>query len=170
MEAVTQTFEPADNRPVVIFSQDEAIFGRINKVVSCWAPFGIRPLVPHQIVRQYLYVYSAICPLTGDNFTLILPKTNAAAMQIFLDELSKKFISNRIILLADQASWHKSQEIKMPSNIRMLYIPPRSPELNPTEHLWEYLRENHFHNREFSSLDFLEDALVEAINKSLSEN
>lgn len=147
-----------------IFTQDEAIFGRISKVVKCWTPAGIRPIVPHQIIRQYVYVYSALCPSTGDNFNLILPKTDSIAMQFFLDSFSEKFKNYRIIMLADQASWHKSRELDVPSNIRLLYLPPRSPELNPTEHLWEYLRENYFHNREYPSLDAVEDALVEAIN------
>jgi transposase len=165
-----KTFSDLDTRPLRIFTQDEAIFGRISRVVRCWAPAGVRPIVPHQIIRQYLYTYSALCPATGENFSLILPRTDFAAMQLFLDDFSEKFNDYRVIMIADQASWHKSQELLIPSNIRMLYLPPRSPELNPTEHLWEHLRENYFHNREYPSLEAVEDALVEGLNNLTHES
>jgi transposase len=159
----SKSFDLSDTRPVKVFFQDEATFGRINKVVSCWSPPKARPLVPHQIIRQYLYVFSAICPATGESFNLILPRTNSSAMQFFLDELSKYYDRYKIVLIADQAAWHKSKSLVLTHNLRMLYLPPRSPELNPVEHLWEYLRENYFHNREFDSLDHLEEALVDVL-------
>ena len=63
------------------------------------------------------------------------------------------------------AGWHKSKSMTIPDNIRLLSLPPYSPELNPVEHLWDELREKHFHNRAFDSLDALENQLVEALHQ-----
>ena len=63
-------------------------------------------------------------------------------------------------MIVDGAGWHKSNELKLPENLRLLFLPPYSPELNPQEHLWDELREKYFHNRAFDSLGALEDQLV----------
>ena len=55
-------------------------------------------------------------------------------------------------MLLDGAGWHKSQTVTLPANIGLLYLPPYSPQINPVEHLWEELREKHFHNHAFDSL------------------
>lgn len=59
--------------------------------------------------------------------------------------------------------WHKCKDFHLPDNLRLLFLPPYSPELNPHEHLWDELREKHFHNRVFDSIDALEDHLVDAL-------
>uniref|UniRef100_UPI00089814E2 transposase n=1 Tax=Nitrosomonas sp. Nm33 TaxID=133724 RepID=UPI00089814E2 len=61
------------------------------------------------------------------------------------------------------AGWHKSKDFDLPENIRLLFLPPYSPELNPQEHLWDELREKYFHNRVFDSIDALENHLVNAL-------
>jgi len=53
----------------------------------------------------------------------------------------------------DQAGWHTSKDLVIPENIRLIYQPAYSPELNPVEHIWEELRENSFYNRCYKSLD-----------------
>ena len=54
-------------------------------------------------------------------------------------------------MVLDGAGWHKSKAMTIPDNIRLLSLPPYSPELNPVEHLWDELREKHFHNRTFDT-------------------
>lgn len=66
-------------------------------------------------------------------------------------------------MVVDGAGWHKSAGFKQPDNLRLLFLPPYSPELNPQEHLWEELREKYFHNRIFDSLDALEDQLIQGL-------
>jgi hypothetical protein len=63
----------------------------------------------------------------------------------------------------DGASWPKTKKLKLPDNMKILFIPPYSPELNPTEHLWDCIRENWFPNKTFKSMDAVEDALVDAL-------
>ena len=61
------------------------------------------------------------------------------------------------------AGWHRSSAFRLPDNLRLLFLPPYSPELNPPQHLWDELREKYFHNRVFESLDTLEDHLTVAL-------
>jgi hypothetical protein len=64
----------------------------------------------------------------------------------------------------DQASWHISDKLNLPENIRLIPQTDRSPELNPVEHLWEAIRENYFYNEVFDSLENVIDTLCESLN------
>lgn len=86
-------------------------------------------------------------------------------MNIFLKQVSDDLTNYFVLMLVDQADWHKSTEIKVPENIRLIEQPSHSPELNPSEHLWEDLRENEFHNEALGSLDQVEHALCEGLRR-----
>lgn len=66
-------------------------------------------------------------------------------------------------MVVDGAGWHRSQDLRMPSNLRLLFLLPYAPELNPIEHLWDDLREKSFHNRVFDSITSLEIHLEQAL-------
>ena len=157
--------DPEDSRPVAIMGQDEGRFGRINDHRSCWAPKGIRPKAPRQIVRAFLYVYTAVCMAMGKMTSLILPYANTEMMNLFLQEVAQDFQDYFVIMVMDRAGWHTSKTLKIPENIRLLPQPAHSPELNPVEHLWEDLRENAMPNKAFKSLDELQDALCHRLRK-----
>jgi transposase len=156
--------KPDDARPVLFLVQDEARFGRITQPKRCWAPEGMRPCIPSQIVRQALYAFAAVAPQSGSMISLIFPTANTDMMTIFLKQVSQQFAEKFIIMQVDQASWHRSQQLQIPENMRLIFQPPYSPEVNPVEHIWEYLREKHFANRIFSSLDDLQEHLCNALN------
>ncbi len=128
-------------------SQDEARFGRVNPPRRCWAPPGLRPHVAAQMVREYTYVYAAVAPQRGLMTALVLPRANTAMMNLFLEHVSETFADFFIVMQVDQAAWHRSKTLVVPDNIRLIYQPPYSPEVNPTEHVWEELREKYFPNR-----------------------
>jgi transposase len=146
-----------------IMFQDEARFGRINDPRRCWAPAGIRPHVPMQLVREYTYVFAAVCPIDGAMDSLILPEVNTTSMSLFLEELSQRHTHEFILLFLDGAGWHKSNNLQIPTNIRLVPLPPYSPQLNPVEHIWEEIREKWFPNLVFDSLDAVESVLLEAL-------
>jgi transposase len=148
-----------------VFFQDEGIFGRMSEPVRCWAPPGVRPRVAQQRIREYLYVYSAVCPQDGELFSLILPQANAATAEVFLREFSEAYASYRVVMVMDRASWHPREGDRRWDNLRFIHQPAHSPELNPAEHLWEHMRESYFHNQVFSSLDALEEELVQALQQ-----
>lgn len=133
--------------------QDEGRFGRVNIPKASWSPIGTRPKVAKQIVRESVYVYSAIAPTLGKISSLILPYANTEMMNMFLKNVSEEFINNEIIMQVDGAAWHKSKGLKIPKNIHFIMQPPYSPEVNPTEHLWDELREKYLHNRIFNSIE-----------------
>jgi len=143
--------------------QDEARFGRINEARRCWAPPGWRPEVPVQIVREYTYLFGATSPHDGVLDTLILPEVNAEAMSLFLAEVAERHPQDSILMVLDGAGWHRARDLVIPPNMRLVFLPPYSPELNPMEHVWEEIREKWFPNLVFNSLQGVEDRLVEAV-------
>ena len=151
--------DPEDSRPVLVMTQDEGRFGRISDVKPAWAPPGVRPKAPKQIVREYLYVFSAVAPALGKMTSLILPYANAEMMNIFVDHVAQEFEEYFIVMLVDGAGWHRSKDLKIPENIRFIEQPSHSPELNPAEHIWEAIREKATHNEAFESLDELQERL-----------
>lgn len=154
-----------DHRPVMFMAQDEARFGRITRLRRCWSPAGLRPCIPQQIVRRYLSVFTAVVPQSGEMVSLIFPTSNAELMTIFLEHVSQLFPDSFIVRQVDGAGWHRSHHVQVPENIRLLFQPPYSPELNPVEHIWDDLREKHFTNCQFLSLDDLQEKLCTALNE-----
>jgi putative transposase len=161
--------DPGDHRSVLLFAQDEGRFGRISEVRRAWSPLGTRPQAPRQVIRTYLYVFTAVCPTLGRMTSLILPWANTEMMNIFLRQVAEDFPDYFILMLADQAGWHISQNMEVPENIRLIKLPPRSPELNPAEHIWEELREKNFANKACRELDEVEGKLCRGL-KDLAKN
>lgn len=155
--------------PVRLYYQDEARFGRINTVQKCWCKKGVMPTVKQQLVREYSYVFSAICPQTGASCSLIMPQANTEAMNIFLQTLSSQQPDERIILCMDKAGWHTTKKLERPENIIFWFLPPYSPELNPVELFWRELRAKYFNNRIFKTMPEVEDHLCLAIEKYTSD-
>lgn len=142
--------------------QDEARFGRISDTRYCWAKKPMRPMVQAMLTHQYTYAYGAVSPIDGRFDSLVLPHVNGECMQLFLNEMARRYPCENIVMVLDGAGWHKSA-FALPENLRLHFLPPYSPELNPQEHIWDELREKHFHNQVFDSLDALEQRLVQGL-------
>ena len=143
--------------------QDEARFGCISDPRRCWAPPGVRPVVGAHVVRQYTYAFAAVNPHDGTLDSLILPAVNATTMSLFLEEVAARHPDEFLLLVLDGAGWHQAADLKIPANMRLVRLPPYSPELNPAEHLWEEIREKWFANLVFRELDGVEDVLEDAL-------
>ena len=163
VEEAVKTRDPKDERPVLKMAQDEACFGRISMVRRSWAPKPIRPLVHHQIVREYTYVYAVVAPKEGKMTSLILPAADTSMMNLFLEHVSRIYSEYFLVIQVDQAGWHSSKDLIVPENIRLIRQPAYSPELNPVEHLWEEIREKAFYNRVFPSLQAVTDTLCDQL-------
>lgn len=150
-------------RPTRLMFQDEARFGRISQCRRCWHKKPYRPVVKAMLTHQYTYAYGAVSPLDGRFDALVLPQVNGVCMQLFLDEIGRRYRDENIIMIVDGAGWHKSQALTLPENLKLHFLPPYSPELNPQEHLWDEIREKGFHNKAFDSMSPLEDALVDQL-------
>ena len=130
-----------------------------------------RAVVTRQMIREYTYAYTAVCPATGDTCSIISPVNNTEAMNVFLRTLAGQYPEYNIILILDGAGWHISKSLIAPENILLLLLPPYSPELNPVEHIWDYIREQKdFNNGTFDSIDSVEEQLADVLRQISLEN
>ena len=143
--------------------QDEGRFGLLGTPRRCWAPHGARPVVGARLQRQYLYAFSAVCSHDGVMDSLVLPWVNAEMMSLFLAEVAQRHADEFVLMVMDQAGWHLAGELSVPQNMRLVFLPPYSPELNPAEHLWKSLREDCFANHVFADLDAIEHVLTNGL-------
>jgi len=146
-------------------AEDEGCFGRISIPRRAWAPPGVRPQAPRQVVREYTYVYAAVAPAQGKMTSLILPSADTEMMNLFLEPVSKTDEKYFVVMPVDQAGWHVTNELTIPENIRLIAQPASSPELNPVEHVWEELREKKLSNLALASLDEVIDKVCEGLNQ-----
>jgi transposase len=142
-------------RLTIVF-MDEGRFGRISDVRACWAPPKIRPKVARQVVRQSTYAFAAVAPLEGAMVSMISPRCNTEAMSRFLLEMLAAWPDRRLLVFLDGAGWHKSRALPVAERMRLEYLPPYTPECNPSEHIWDEVREKGFANELFASLDGVE--------------
>jgi len=155
----------ADDRPIVIMAADEGRFGRLGQVMSAWCGPGVRPEGGQQLVREYLYGFVAVAPALGMMTALVLPFSNTEMMNLFLNQVAQEFADYFVVMQVDGAAYHTGQDVVVPENMRLIVQPPRSPELNAVEHVWEELREKHFYNRVFDSLDAVSDTLCKGLKE-----
>jgi hypothetical protein len=129
----------APDIPVEIWFQDEMRVGQKNKLTYRWARKGSRPRAVHDQRTQSTYLFGAVCPERGADAALVLPACNTEAMQLHLDEIATKVTPGaHAIVLLDQAGWHGAKALKVPNNISLLRLPPRAPELNGQENIWQF--------------------------------
>ena len=146
--------------------QDEARIGQKNGLVRQWARRGTRPRQPADQRYQSAYLFGAICPARGVGAALAMPFANTQAMQAHLDEIGRTVARGaHAVLLLDRAGWHTTEKLTIPKNLTMILLPSRSPELNPVENIWQYLRENWISNRVFTSYADILDHCCDAWNK-----
>jgi transposase len=95
-----------------------------------------------------------------------LPYADTEAMQMHVTEISRRVARGaHAVLLLDRAGWHTTAKLDIPKNMTMIFLPSRSPELNPVENIWQYLRANWLSNTVFETYDDIIDAACEAWNK-----
>jgi DDE superfamily endonuclease len=153
-----------------LWFQDEARVGQKNTITRRWARRGTRPRAPHDQRTKSAYIFGAICPAKGKGAGLVLPRCNTQAMTEHLREISTVIDPGcHAVLMLDQAGWHSSAQLDIPANITLLPLPPRAPELNPAENVWQFMRDNWLSNRVFASYDDIVDHCCHAWNKLVEQ-
>ncbi|MBO0763181.1 MAG: IS630 family transposase [Hyphomicrobiaceae bacterium] len=125
-----------------LYFQDEARIGQKGRVCHIWWKRGERP--PGLLDQRYIsaYIYAAVEPGTDNTFSLILPDAYRVGMQAFLNAFAETIADDEhVVLVLDGAGWHGSKTLRVPSNISLVRLPPYSPELNPVERVWLYLKQ-----------------------------
>lgn len=144
--------------------------GQKNTITRRWARRGTRPRAPRDQRIRSAYIFGAICPQEGKGAGLVLPKCNTRAMQWHLEEIATQVAPTaHAVVLLDQAGWHMTDKLDIPNNITLMPLPPRAPELNPVENIWQFLRENWLSNRIFKSYDDILDHCCFAWNRLIDQ-
>jgi hypothetical protein len=160
---------PSDT-DIEIWFQDEARIGQKNKITRRWAKRGTRPRARHDQRTKSAYIFGAVCPARGVGAALVLPRCNTQAMQWHLDEIATQVRPGaHAVVLLDQAGWHTTDKLDIPENMTLLPLPPRSPELNPVENIWQFMRDNWLSNRIFQSYEQITAQCCEAWNKLVDQ-
>jgi len=155
---------------IEIWFADEARIGQKNKITRRWARRGTRPSAPLDQRTASVYIFGAICPKTGAGAALVLPACNTQAMNLHLAEIATQVASTaHAVVMLDQAGWHLSNRLVVPPNITLMPLPPKCPELNPVENVWQFMRDNWLSNRIFGSYDDALDHCCRAWNNLLDQ-
>ena len=133
------------------FVQDEARVGQQGTLTRVWARTGSRPAAVRQTEYEWVYLWAAVEPATGASVAMITPTVDTALMQQFLTGLAGTLgADEHAVLVLDQAGWHVARALRVPDNVTLLFLPPYSPELNPAERLWAWLRSHQLANRVYA--------------------
>ena len=162
--------DAAQGKPIELWWQDEARIGQQGSLTRIWARRGSRPTAPRDQRYQSAYLFGAVCPGRGVGAGLVLPRANVHAMNLHLQEISTQVSRGAFaVLTLDGAGWHQvGDRLVVPDNIGLLHLPPYSPELNPVENVWEFLRHNDLSNRVYATYEAIVDACCIAWNKLIA--
>ena len=116
----------------------------------------------HKRKYEWLWLYAALEPLTGESFCLEMSHMDGDCFEVFLRELRQAYPTGQIVLVMDRAGSHQSKKVHWPDGMRPLRLPPRSPELNPAERWFKELRAR-LSNRVFESMEAIDSALEAAL-------
>ena len=156
-------------KPVEIWFTDEARVGQQGTLTRIWAKRGSRPRAPRDRRYDWAYLFGAVCPDRATGAAVVMPEVNIEAMNEHLAEIGRRVATGaHAVLLLDGAGWHTSPKLRVPENISLLPLPSYSPELNPVENVWEFLRGNFLSHRVWESYDAIVDACCDAWNKLMN--
>lgn len=148
---------------LTVYFQDESRFGQQGTTTNVWAPRGSRPKAVRQTEYEYLWVLGAVSPQTGTAEGLLSPRLNTDIVNVFLREFSQTLAEDEhAVMIWDGAGFHTSKKLVVPTNITLVKLPPYSPELNPIENLWHYLKSHFWSNHAYDSYEDLEQAAIKA--------
>ena len=162
---------------VNLYFQDESRFGLMTHVGKCLTAKGIKPIVNYQHAFKNTYLYGSFSPINGDSFVYEIEGTTSQIFYQYLLEFSKYKPNELKIIIIDNAGFHSLKKYKIPENIELIRIPPYTPELNPSEKIWHYIKQ-YFKNKVFQDLqnvkywlhDFVKTNLDNDIIKSITHN
>ena len=164
MQAVLPPDVPLEQ--VEIWFQDEMRIGQRGTQTRIWARRGTRPRIVRQQQSESAYIFGAVCAQRDEAVGLVLPYANTNMMALHLQEISRAIpAGHHAVLVLDQAGWHTTQKLPQFSNVSLLPLPAGSPELNPTEQVWQQLRDRSLANRCYDSYEHIVKACCAAWNQ-----
>lgn len=158
------------DQQIEVWFEDESRFGQQGSLVQVWARRGSCPRYAKQTQYQWIYLFGAVCPRSGQAVGYLMPTADTFCMNLYLAEISRAVDKDtHVALVLDQAGWHRSKELQVPKNITLFPLPAYSPELNPIELVWLYLKRHYLSNRVYPNQESLYEAGVDAWNRFTSD-
>ena len=162
-ETVADVKRDNPNASVEVWAEDEHRIGLnpVNRMM--WVPRGENPVASVNWKYQWLWLVGFVHPNSGETYWWIVPKLNHLIFTRVLKDFAQHFrlgAERRVVLTLDQARFHTTEKVEVPEGIHLLWLPPKSPELQPAERLWP-LADEPIANRAFESLDELEEVVVQ---------
>ena len=124
---------------------------------------GIKPRGLIQWPFEALYTYGAVEPMTGESFFLLFSHLDSDCFQLFLDEFAAAYPASLNIVQLDNGAFHKAKQLEIPENVVLLFQPTYSPDVNPIERVWQYLKKQDSWLR-FETLANLQTHLCQQLN------
>ena len=149
-----------------MYFQDESRFGLFTRNGKSITIKGVKPVCPFVQDFKNTYLFGAFSPLTGSSLLLDMPYCDTECFEVFLNELSKQQPDEYKILFLDNGAFHKAKRLVIPNNIALCFLPPYSPELNPAEKIWAFLKRK-ITNKAFTKLEDLQKFMDNIIQKYL---
>ena len=158
------------DRRIELWFMDEARVGQKGRLCHRWWAKGRRPPGRRDKRFEWAYLFAAVEPGTGAEVALVLPEATTVAMNLFLAAFGRRLPAGvHAALVLDRAGWHGAKELDAPANVTPVHLPPYSPELNPVERVWLYLRERFLSLRVFADHRAIVDACCAAWNRLAAE-
>lgn len=145
-----------------LYFQDEARFGLKTDVGSVITAKAVAPLVKYQHKFKSTYLYGAYSPINGDSVVLEIENVNTTIFEQYLIQLSEHKPKEYKLVIIDNAGFHSTKNINVPKNIKLIRIPPYTPELNPCEQVWAYIKKR-FKNKTYKTLEDIKIWLKEFV-------
>lgn len=145
-------------------TQDETRIGRKTETKRVITLRGTKPKLKVQWPREAFWLYGVVEPLSGWQWTQEYAQLNQDNFQAFINQLSVELGSTSAVMQMDRAPAHRAKALEWPENIIPIFQPPHSPELNPIERLWQFLK-GLWKGENFASLD----ALRQRVNRELEQ-
>lgn len=150
-----------------VYFQDESRFGLFTRNGKSLTIKGVKPVCPFVQDFKNNYLFGAFSPIDGNHLLLEMPYCDTECFEIFLTELAKQKPEEYKILFLDNGAFHKAKRLQIPKNIALCFLPPYSPELNPAEKVWAFLK-NKITNRAFKTMALLNEFLDAIIAKDIT--
>ena len=155
--------DPNVTKAIKLMFMDEMRFGLISNYRRSWSKIGKRTVIANQQEFSNRYLYSAIDPITGDNFHIIgFPDVNASITKIFLEALVEEYKEYHIVMVWDNAPFHRKKELHEINGLTPVFLPSYSPELNPVERFYGEVRKSTA-NRLFKNIHIQESIIEDEV-------
>jgi len=153
---------------VNLYFQDESRFGLKTHVGKCLTAKGVKPITQYQHAFKNTYLYGSFSPINGDSFVSEIEGTTSEIFHQYLVAFSLHKPKEVKVIIIDNAAFHSMKNYSLPKNIKLIRIPPYSPELNPAERIWQYIKQN-YKNNVFKTLKNVKKWLYSFVVQKLNQ-